>query len=865
MRTLLGTFLKAAAAGALYQVLKGYIFPRITLAQSHGLTVVLVGLAAAATHYFVHRGRAVMLAGREARFGLLFAHSPLPMWVHDRETLRFLEVNHAAVAHYGYSRVEFLRLRLTDIRPAEEIPRLKEELTMPRPTLRESGVWRHQSKDGRIMQVQIASQLMSWKGRRATLVVVQDITERQESEAALRAAEELFHTAFEAAPFGMCLTTLDGRFLQANASLCRMLGYTQQELIAGAWQGITHPDDLQRSREAGFRLMGSPSASLELEKRYIDKWGTVIWVRLKISVVTNGRLVPSHYITHVEDISERRRAEEELVKAKEAAEAASRAKSEFLANMSHEIRTPMNGIIGMTELALDTQLTEGQRDYLNTVRTSGESLLTIINGILDFSKIEAGKFTMESTAFNLDQTLQETVRTMAVPAHEKGLELLYENRVDLPDGLLGDPGRLRQVVVNLLGNAIKFTSSGEIALTVLEARQHEHSLTVHLAVSDTGIGIAPDWKDRIFDPFVQADGSNTRCHSGTGLGLSICSRLVDLMGGRIWVESEVGRGSAFHFTPAFAIPDAPRVSGTIASPEVLHGLSVLVVDDNATHRRILDETLRRWRMKPLLAGSASMALDIMHQFAHRGDRLPLVLLDAHMPEEDGFTLARRIQEDPSLAGPSIMMLSSLDVKSLAPEVHASGRYVVKPVTRANLLGAILNARGEAPQWLIPSQSIPPAAAVRPLQILLAEDNVVNQKVATRLLERHGHSVQVACNGAEALAALSRGVFDLILMDVQMPVMDGYDATRAIRAGERDTDRHIPIVALTAHAMKGDRESCLQAGMDDYLGKPIHPMELAAVIERWGARTAHAADTEADGNLPAGAVATDCSATLRRSP
>jgi signal transduction histidine kinase/CheY-like chemotaxis protein len=572
---------------------------------------------------------------------------------------------------------------------------------------------------------------------------------------------------------------------------------------------------------------------VELEKRYIHKSGAVIWVRLRISAVTNGGHEASHFITHVEDITEHKRAKEELVKAKEAAEAASRAKSEFLANMSHEIRTPMNGIIGMTELALDTGLNEVQRDYLNTVRTSGESLLTIINDILDFSKIEAGRFTMESAEFDLDQTLQEILRVMAVAAHEKGLELLYENRMDLPDCVVGDPGRLRQIVLYLLGNAIKFTASGEVSLEVLEAHEDERGLTVHLAVLDTGIGISPEWQDRIFDAFVQADGSNTRCHSGTGLGLSICSRLVAFMGGHIWVESEMGKGSAFHFTANFAIPDAPRVRTAIAEPESLHGLDVLVVDDNATNRRILYETLLRWQMKPVLADGASMALDIMRRFAGSGDRFALVLLDAHMPEVDGFTLARQIREDPALAGPRIMMLSSLDMGSLRPELRDSGHYVVKPVTRANLLGAILNVMGEAQPRPLPSIGTPVAKTVRPLHILLAEDNLVNQKVATRLLEKQGHSVEVAPNGADALAALRRDTFDLILMDVQMPVMNGYDATQVIRTGERGTNRHIPIVALTAHAMKGDREVCLKAGMDDYLGKPIHPMELASVIERLG--------------------------------
>jgi CheY-like chemotaxis protein len=467
------------------------------------------------------------------------------------------------------------------------------------------------------------------------------------------------------------------------------------------------------------------------------------------------------------------------------------------------------------------------------VRTSGESLLTIINDILDFSKIEAGKFTLDNYSFDLDRCLQEIMRMMAVPAHEKGLELLYENRALLPECVLGDPGRLRQIVVNLLGNAIKFTESGDVSLAVVDAQEEEHGLKVHIAVSDTGMGVPTEWQGRIFDAFVQADGSHTRRQGGTGLGLSICSRLVGLMGGTMWVESVPGQGSTFHFTVNVAVPAAPGSSAHPAEPEALRGLPVLVVDDNATNRRILYETLLHWGMKPVLAGGGPEALDILREHVRSGDPFALLLLDAHMPDMDGFTLAAHIQEDPALAGHRIMMLSSLDIGSIRPELRETGHYVVKPVTRANLLSAILRVLGGEPPRLAPSRVAVPAAAGRPMRVLLAEDNVVNQKVAARLLEKLGHSVEVTSNGAEALAAFTRGAFDLILMDVQMPVMDGYGATLAIRAAEQGTGSRVPIVALTAHAMKGDREICLKAGMDDYLGKPIRPRELSAVLERWG--------------------------------
>jgi PAS domain S-box-containing protein len=661
--------------------------------------------------------------------------------------------------------------------------------------------------------------------------LVRDISQRRHMAEQLRQSEERSRSILDHLEDAYSEVDLRGIYTFVNDAYCRLFDRTRDEVVGQSYKLFFESERGQALRDAYTRVYqtGKPVKGFEHEFKPGRYNELSIWLRRD----KNGE--PVGFASSIRDCTERKLYEKALADAKEAAEAANKAKSSFLANMSHEIRTPMNGILGMTELALSTDLTSEQREFLGMVKSSADSLLVILNDILDYSKIEADKIVLDPVHFNLCELVGDSMKSMAVLAHKKGLELAFDVAPDVPQDLIGDSTRLRQVLLNLIGNAIKFSESGEVLLQVKLQAVGDGLATLAFSVRDTGIGIPPEKQAKLFQPFEQVDASTTRNYGGTGLGLAISRRLVELMNGAMRVESTPGVGSTFSFTAQLALADAPRPA---IGPVDLRGLPVLIIDDNATNRRILVELTRQWGMQPADADSGPAGLRELEEAAAKGRPYRLIVLDEQMPGMGGLEVIQRIREHRSLRGATILMLTSSDQTSSAARCRQLGvdTYLIKPVKPAELLAMMRRAVGAPLSDSGTRKAAPmPQASGSGLFILVAEDNFVNQKLTLAMLERLGHSAILVSNGEEAVARWCEGGIDLILMDVQMPKLDGFDATRRIRYREVTAGGHIPVIAMTAHAMSGDRERCLEAGMDDYVSKPVTRAALEQVVARFAKR------------------------------
>jgi two-component system, sensor histidine kinase and response regulator len=771
----------------------------------------------------------------EERFRAIFENDHVVMLIIDPETGRIEDGSPGACFFYGYDREDLRRMRITEINLLDP-DRALERLQLAKSQQRRYFDYRHRLASGEVRDVEVCSGPIVIGGRTLLFSVINDVTDLRRAEEETKRTRSLLNSIIENLPTAVFLKDADEfKYVLWNKAAQELYGYVSEEVLGKTAYELFDPPQAE-ALGAQDRETLKTGALLDVPEQTVNtrhKGVRVIHTKKLPILDEAGR--PRYLVGISEDITDRKKAETDLVQAREAAEQASRAKSEFLANMSHEIRTPINGIMGMTQLTLNTELTGEQREYLEAVELSADSLLRVINDILDFSKIEAGKLDLIAIDFSLRDCIADAMTTLAVQAHTKGLELVYHVPSTIPDALIGDPGRLRQIIVNLVGNSIKFTQEGEIAVKVELESETANQVNLHISVADTGIGIPAEKQDKIFQSFEQADSSTTREYGGTGLGLAIVSQLVRMMGGQIRVESEVDKGSLFQFVAGFGRQKEPIQPQAIGEGLDLKDVSVLVVDDNATNRKILEETLVYWGMKPTVMENGRAALAAMAK-AYKEDRhFDLIITDCMMPEMDGFELAERISKDPCLTTSTIIMLTSAGERGDAARCLELGisAYLLKPIRQSELLFTISKVLNEptptaAQPSLITRHSI--RESKRRLHILLAEDNAVNQKLATRMLERMGHTVTVASNGKKVLECLEHEKFDLILMDVQMPEMDGFEATKAVRDLEKATGEHIPIVAMTAYAMKGDKEKCLDVGMDDYVAKPIDAQGLFETIE-----------------------------------
>jgi PAS domain S-box-containing protein len=773
------------------------------------------------------------LQHRTTFLNALITNNPMAIAV-GRPDGRFELVNPAFEKLFGYTSEEAIGRRIDELLFPEDLGKEEKDVRLAKvKTEKLHETTKRKNKRGKLVDVEVHSvPLPMESGEHSVLALYQDISERLEAQRALLESEELFRTVSAAAPIGIFYTDGNGKILYTNKRWEEMTGRTAQDAMRSGWADAVHPEDravVERLWESGFAMQ----IELKDQCRFLTLDGHINWVQWQTRALVGPDGALQGYVGVIEDITKRRAAEQRLTEAKEAAEAASRAKSEFLANMSHEIRTPMNGILGMTDLALDTDLKPEQREYLEMVHSSAESLLAIINDILDFSKIEAGRLDLESVSFSLTDCIEGALESMAVRAQQKGLEVTWALHGDIPNFLMGDPTRLRQVLINLAGNAIKFTKQGEVSVRAERMPSKDGLIPIRFSVSDTGIGIPVEKQKQIFEAFSQADSSTTREFGGTGLGLSISARLIKLMKGQIELESAVGKGSTFAFTLPFLIGTGAATAPSSMAHPSLANERVLVVDDNEINRSLLMHVLPSWGMLTTCVASGAEALESFRKSQADGVPFSVVLLDQNIPGMDGYEIAGEIRQLVKKGPPVILILTSSQAAAEPARLKKLGieRTLLKPLRRAALYEAICHGL-KLPAASKETQA-PRAKAEKThgLRVLLVEDNRVNQKLALRLLEKMGHQVTLTVNGLEALALLKPNAFDLVLMDIQMPVMGGVEATQKIREAERKSGGHIPIIAMTAHAMAGDEEKYMSAGMDGYVSKPVRAGFLRSEIVR----------------------------------
>ncbi|MBD3673659.1 MAG: response regulator [Planctomycetaceae bacterium] len=685
----------------------------------------------------------------------------------------------------------------------------------------ESQEWTYIRKDGHRFPVQLVVSAIRNESDEITgyLGTAQDLTQRV-------AAEQERDQFFEVCQDMLCIANAEGYFLRVNSAFSRILGWTKLELLSRPFLDFVHPDDRQATYEEVSNLPPG-KVMTQFENRYRCKDGGWRWLSWASNQQPGGIIFAS-----ARDVTAIKEAEQSLREAKEQAEAANRAKGDFLANISHEIRTPMNAIIGMSELVLETELQENQRDYISTTLVAAEGLLNLINEILDFSKIEAGHLELSPVDLDVREKIGTTLRTLSQRASRKGLELVWSVATDIPPMLRGDRTRLRQILFNLVGNAIKFTNEGEVEVRAKIVDSDEDSFLIQFSIMDTGIGISPEKLDHIFERFEQEDSSTTREYGGTGLGLTISQKIVEAMQGKIWAENRPEGGSIFHFTVCLE-----KASESLeTTPSIPDDLIVLIVDDNQTNRRILGDLFAAWNIESHVADSANQAIEKLSEISPQRLSKLVVLSDVHMPSVDGFQLVERLREKERYRELKVILMTSGTHPNDLERCQELGvqAHLIKPVKHSELFRRIIDtATGPVPPPTLSTNSSPAEAPSIPsLSILLAEDGLANQKLIRALLEKWNHQVTIVNNGKEAIEQSQAKTFDLIFMDIQMPVMDGWEATRRIREIEQSTGEHIPIIAMTAHAMQRDREKCLQSGMDDYLSKPIRQKELLQVLTQY---------------------------------